>query len=164
MQMQVLFNTNTTLNNLYVQRLAERGLVEGQTASDLKRPTVLAYDGFCDSVAVTLSALPTPALQLLFNEMNDIRRKYSLRVPTPLDKDYTSVAPIPAEVHNGKHRTPLPRVFVTLDGELIELVFAVDFDVTYRNNVNVGTAHLYIHGKGKYTGTFVTTFQIVVSD
>jgi hypothetical protein len=23
---------------------------------------------------------------------NDIRRKYSLRVPTPLDKDYTSVA------------------------------------------------------------------------
>jgi hypothetical protein len=92
---------------------------------------------------------------------NDIRRKYSLRVPTPLNKDYTSVAPIPDEVHNGKHRTPLPRVFVTLDGELIELVFAVDFDVTYRNNVNVGTAHLYIHGKGKYTGTFVTTFQIV---
>lgn len=36
----------------------------------------------------------------------------------------------------------------------------VDFSVTYRNNVNVGTATLILHGKGAYKGQKIVTFNI----
>ncbi|MDR3236031.1 MAG: hypothetical protein LBT48_04805 [Prevotellaceae bacterium] len=42
----------------------------------------------------------------------------------------------------------------------VELVFAKDFDVTYKNNTDVGTADLTIHGKGAYKGQKLTTFNI----
>jgi hypothetical protein len=42
----------------------------------------------------------------------------------------------------------------------VELTFAKDFDVTYRNNIEVGEAKLSVHGKGKYTGSYNTTFHI----
>jgi hypothetical protein len=71
------------------------------------------------------------------------------------------VAAIPAQVYTGRHLTPLPRVFYEKDGALHELIFAEDFTVSYRNNVKVGEAKLFVHGKGNYTGTYTTTFNIV---
>jgi hypothetical protein len=158
---QSLITANTDLFNLYNERLSETGATDGPSASSLKNEVVAAYDGFCASVEITLSALPSDALQLLFNEMNGIRRKYISKVPVPLDETHTSVAPIAEQTRTGRAITPLPRVFVQRAGDLRELVFAQDFTVTYRNNVEVGEAKLLVHGKGKYTGTYATTFHIV---
>ena len=36
-----------------------------------------------------------------------------------------------------------------------------DYTVSYANNVNAGTATVYIKGKGKYTGTVSLTFEII---
>ena len=35
-----------------------------------------------------------------------------------------------------------------------------DYTLTYRNNVNIGTATIYIYGKGKYSGYTTRTFKI----
>jgi hypothetical protein len=40
----------------------------------------------------------------------------------------------------------------------------VDFDVTYRNNIEAGEAQLFVHGKGKYAGKYITTFHIKKKD
>jgi hypothetical protein len=60
--------------------------------------------------------------------------------------------------YTGQAITPIPQVFFkTEDGELH---FTVDFYVTYRNNVDVGEAKIIIHGKGKYAGSYTSTFHI----
>jgi hypothetical protein len=155
-----LFALSDSLQALYKQRAEETGAEEAPPATSYKSELVTAYDEFCSTVEITLSALPTDALQQVFNEVNDIRRKYISKVPVPLSEAHTSVAPIPAQIYTGKHLTPLPRVFFEHNGEIRELVFAQDFTVTYRNNVEVGEAKLLVHGKGKYTGTYDTTFHI----
>jgi hypothetical protein len=156
-----LATTNTALKNAYNERFDEMSVFEGPSASDASKAVIAAYDSFCTAVEVTLSALPTDTLQLVFDDMNELRRKYISKVPTPLTEARTSVAPIPEQVYTGRHLTPLPRVFYKADTELRELVFAQDFTVSYRNNVEVGEAKLFVHGKGKYTGTYATTFHIV---
>lgn len=51
-----------------------------------------------------------------------------------------------------------PKITVTSSGK--ELVPGTDYTVSYRNNINAGTASVVITGKGSYTGTKTASFQI----
>ena len=51
-----------------------------------------------------------------------------------------------------------PRFTLNLGNRLLNS--ETDFDVTITDNVNVGTAHVTIKGKGKFTGTINRTFEI----
>jgi hypothetical protein len=44
--------------------------------------------------------------------------------------------------------------------EFTELRFTVDYFFTYKNNIEIGEAQIIIHGKGKYTGKYTSTFHI----
>ena len=44
------------------------------------------------------------------------------------------------------------------------LVNGVDYTLTYENNINVGTAHLTVRGKGNYTGEITFDFIIYPAD
>ena len=48
-----------------------------------------------------------------------------------------------------------PKITVTSSGK--ELVPGTDYTVSYRNNINAGTASVVITGKGSYTGTLTLT-------
>lgn len=75
--------------------------------------------------------------------------------------DACVVEPISTQPYTGKAVTVLPRVYYREEGKpTVELVFSKDFSVTYRNNVNVGTATLILHGKGAYKGQKIVTFNI----
>ena len=53
---------------------------------------------------------------------------------------------------------------VTISGEgLAPLVEGTDYDVSYQNNVNAGTARITVTGKGKYEGELSTTFKITLA-
>ena len=52
----------------------------------------------------------------------------------------------------------IPDLSVSIGGTT--LVKGVDYDVSYKNNVNVGTATVVIAGKGNYCGTKEATFKI----
>jgi hypothetical protein len=158
--MEQMFRTSDHLLALYNARLDESAHREKPSATSVKNEAVVSYDIFCDTVENTLSAIPTEALQLLFNAMNDVRRKYIVHLPTKLDPAHTSVAPMDVQTYTGHPVTPLPRVFYQNGKETVELVLGKDFTVTYRNNVEVGEAKIIIHGKGKYTGSHETTFYI----
>jgi hypothetical protein len=68
------------------------------------------------------------------------------------------------QTYTGKAVTPLPHVFSREEGKpTVELVFAKDFFVTYKNNVDVGMADLVIHGKGTYKGQKKITFNIFIT-
>ncbi|MBQ3370722.1 MAG: fibronectin type III domain-containing protein [Mogibacterium sp.] len=61
-----------------------------------------------------------------------------------------------AKVYTGKAIKPAPVVF----WEGLTLTEGQDYTVTYKNNLNVGTASVTVKGKGAYTGTIKKTFRI----
>jgi hypothetical protein len=71
------------------------------------------------------------------------------------------VEPIATQPYTEKAVTPIPKAYYREEGKpTVELVFAKDFSVTYRNNIDVGTASLILHGKGVYRGQKTVTFNI----
>jgi hypothetical protein len=81
--------------------------------------------------------------------------------PTRHDIIHAVAVPIPTQKYTGKAVIPIPEVHYVQEGKpTVELVFSVDFTVTYKENVNVGDAELIIHGKGKYKGKKTITFNI----
>jgi hypothetical protein len=77
--------------------------------------------------------------------------------PAPKNVQKADVDPIPPQEYSGKAITPIPAVH--LDGQ--ELVFARDFSLTYKNNVQPGVAEINIAGKGSYGGHKTVTFNII---
>jgi hypothetical protein len=80
--------------------------------------------------------------------------------PAKKDIGETTVAQIPNQVWTGEPATPLPEVF---DKEGSKLVFARDYDVTYRKNDRPGTATLTIRGKGAWKRTQTVSFNIIIN-
>ena len=67
-----------------------------------------------------------------------------------------SVSAIGAQTHTG--RAICPRPTVRLGG--CTLREGTDYALSYRNNVNVGTATVTVAGRGNYAGTKSATFQV----
>lgn len=55
-----------------------------------------------------------------------------------------------------------PEPTVTVNGEILKK--GTDYTVTYRDNVNAGTAKMLVNGIGKYKGTVEKTFTIAKND
>jgi hypothetical protein len=75
--------------------------------------------------------------------------------------DHTVVEPIPTQPYTERPVTVIPNVYYREEGkETVRLSLGKDFSVTYRNNINVGTAELTIHGKGAYKGQFTVKLNL----
>ena len=48
-----------------------------------------------------------------------------------------------------------------INGTTVSLRYGTDFTVSYKNNIDVGTASITIYGKGNFNGYKGTTFKIV---
>jgi hypothetical protein len=157
----LLKNTYHALQDVYERRLDDDAATALPAASGMKATVVKEYDGYCILIEQMMNVLPSATLEKLFHEMNELRKKYVVHLPVQLTEANTTVEPIALQAYTGKVVTPLPRVHVKLhDGKTVELDFTKDFWVTYKNNTNVGEAKLSVHGKGKYTGRYDTTFHI----
>jgi hypothetical protein len=88
-----------------------------------------------------------------FNEHSHQHAKHDLQ--------HAAVDEIPAQPFAGKAITPIPVVrYTDSKGAQLELVFAKDFTLTYKDNDRLGTATISIHGKGAYKGVKVVTFNV----
>ena len=78
---------------------------------------------------------------------------------TSKEKDIANAAvgAVSDQKYTGKEIKPL--VDVKFDGDT--LVEGTDYTVSYKDNVNVGTASIIIEGKGGYTGSKTISFAIV---
>jgi hypothetical protein len=75
--------------------------------------------------------------------------------------DHCVIETIDTQKYTEKAVTPIPKGYYRADDKAtVELVFAKDFSVTYKNNTDVGMAELTIHGKGAYKGQKTVTFNI----
>jgi hypothetical protein len=70
-------------------------------------------------------------------------------------------APIEQQEYTGEPITPMPEVFYTSEKTgTVKLVLGKDYDLAYKNNINVGNAECIIKGKNKFKGKKTVTFII----
>lgn len=62
--------------------------------------------------------------------------------------------------YKGKRIKPVPIVTVTENDQEVTLKADEDYTVSYKNNLNVGTASVIVTGIGKYSGTVTAQFKI----
>jgi hypothetical protein len=75
--------------------------------------------------------------------------------------DHTVIEPIETQKYTEEPITPIPKVHYCEDEKpTVKLWLGKDFDVTYKNNINVGMAEVTIHGKGDYKGQKSVAFNI----
>jgi hypothetical protein len=152
----ILAQQNAILSNLYNQRLEEYA-TETPSASNLRETVARDYNAVCDVIVRAVNTEPVQeTLVILFNKTNDVRKKYSALSPAKINLADAVTESLPSYTHTGKAITPIPVMYY----EGRELVFAVDFSLTYKNNVEVGEATVIMHGKGRFNGRHVRKFNI----
>jgi hypothetical protein len=148
---------NNTLSNLYNQRLDEY-VGDLPSAYDLKSVVAGDYNAVCDLLARAVNTEPEQSVLIdLFNGVNDIRKKYSALSPAKINLADAVTEPLSTQIYTGKAITPIPVMYY--DGK--ELVFTVDFSLSYKNNVEVGEATVIMHGRGRLNGRHTRKFNII---
>ena len=161
----------TTYTQLYVQRNTEISQRPKERMIDVRRQIEATYNGMttiidASAITNTTGAYDTFIAQLnaqidYFNEHNHRHARKDIGVG-----DSCYVEEIASQPYTGKAITPLPKeVYYHEAGKpAVELVFTQDYSLTYKNNVEPGTADLILHGKGAYRGQKTVTFTISRSD
>lgn len=91
------------------------------------------------------------------NNYKDTRQVPFYIIPIDAGGDF-QIDEIPAQAYCGKAITP--EVTVKLAGTDVVLRKGVDYEVTYSNNINAGTATVTIVGAGNFSGTSTAHFTI----
>jgi hypothetical protein len=100
---------------------------------------------------------------------NNIIREHYGRMHAKINLSAAEIAVILPQPYTGKPVFVIPSVYLCTkksDGseETVELTFAQDFTISYKNNTAPGTAMLTIEGIGKYKGKTETTFNIEIEN
>jgi hypothetical protein len=138
--------------------------------------TVYQYAfAYNDGLTITVKGMDTQFYsQAVFNSDNIKIRAYEGSEAQSYAEDYGitfEILPVSidnAEVtlpktsitYTGKALTQNPTVTVIFAGATKTLTKDTDYEVTYKNNVNVGTAEMTITGINGYSGTVKKTFKI----
>jgi hypothetical protein len=74
---------NSEFDLLYQQRTGQEGAKTGPSASSLKAAAAKSYSQFCTVVEQAVNLTPSADLTTLFNNMDELRKKYSVLVSKP---------------------------------------------------------------------------------
>ncbi|MDR1414375.1 MAG: DUF6261 family protein [Odoribacteraceae bacterium] len=151
---------------IYLERGREKSQRPTERLEDVRREIEGVYRGMVTVIDANEIVSPTPNgaafiaelnVQVdYFNEHNHHHARKDIGVT-----EHCVVEPVETQQYTEKAVTPIPRAYYREGGKpTVELVFAKDFFVTYKNNVDVGTADLTLHGKGVYKGQKTVTFNI----
>jgi hypothetical protein len=152
----LLATHNTLLHDYYNERINEHANAT-PAATSIRSSVENGYVSLCILVERTVSVEPvSPANVFLFNQMDGVRKKFSALSPAKIDIRNAVTQPVATQTYTGKVITPIPEL--AFEGK--ELAFTVDFDLSYRNNINAGEATIIIHGKGRFNGRNERKFNI----
>lgn len=86
--------SNTYFETIYLQRNSKEGAKTGPSASSLKSNAIRSYTEFCTNIEQAVNYTPNEQLITLFNDMNELRKKHALLIPSkakkPDEKSVTS--------------------------------------------------------------------------
>jgi hypothetical protein len=156
--------------------------VEGTSLEAIKKPKISTKesrkqtDEALQKIISRVEALATlnkPDQYMPFiTEYNELAEHYNLLVRehyglthVKIDINSVYIEPIPLQTFTGKPIIVIPELKLNKKTneeteQVTELVFTEDFTVSFKNNINPGTAIIIIKGIGKYKGEIRTTFNI----
>jgi hypothetical protein len=105
----------------------------------------------------------TPAFAAFIDSLNpEIERLNAEHRRVRHDIAACEPEPIPAQAYTGRPVTPstFKVLYMTLHDGTIQLELGKDYNLTYKDNKDVGNAEVTIHGKGAYKGAKTVTFII----
>jgi hypothetical protein len=153
-------------NGLIIDRRDEETAKPEGKLADVRRQLDKVYRQMVDMVESAATIDTAGAYEEFIRELNYEIKRYNDDDHEHARKDlgatdHCVVEPVETLAYTGKAVTPIVKAFYREEGKTtIELVFSRDFFLTYKNNVEVGTAVVTLHGKGGYKGQFHTTFNI----
>jgi hypothetical protein len=156
---------HSIFDELFEQRNTESTYKPDAKLKDIRKEVDDVYRDMIERIAAA-ATLDDAGMYIDFVRQLDQEIKYfNEHSPHRTRKDISNVAvgDIPPQQYTGEPIIVIPDVFYTGSGqETIKLVFAKDFSVTYRKNVEAGTAKIILHGQGGYKGSLIVTFNIFV--
>ena len=180
LNMQVSFDELDRLNTLFKTYAVDVELEQGKKPDISSKTARKETDEALKKLTSRLTAIitidgPEDAQPLLVaynvhaNHYNTLWKEHYGRTHAKTDITDAVISGIDSEYsYTGDTINVIPAVAVskTRNGKttLVKLVFSKDFTVSYRNNIEPGTATLFIDGIGKFTGRITTTFTIVGND
>ena len=146
---------------LFLQRSAERAALPQEKLTDVKKQIEAAYRQIIERIDAYTVMNGESVTGVFISRLNDEITYFNEHTHrrTKKDIDPAVVASIPDQPWENKPVTPMPEA--TFDGH--ELVFTVDYELSYRDNNAPGTASVTLHGKGAFKGKKTVSFNIVSS-
>jgi hypothetical protein len=161
-----LTETEATFEDLIEQRNTESAHKPQERLKDVRRDSDALYHRMIVRINASAIIAEVPMYDEFINELNARIEYFNEHSYHHTRKDigapgHCVIEDVPEQTYSGRPVTPLTKVYYREESKpTVELVFAHDFFVTYKNNVEVGTATLVIHGKNAYRGQMKTTFNI----
>jgi hypothetical protein len=162
---QLLGVANTTFVNLLNQRSDERVDKPPYTAEEARKETDASYHEIVYIINSHAGAGTSPDFEAFIDRLNpEIERLNAefhrvLRDIGVLGR--AMVVTIPVQIYTELPIIVVPEVYyIDDDGKATRLWLGMDFDLSFRNNIDVGMAEVTIHGKGDYTGQVTVKFNI----
>ncbi|MDR3329040.1 MAG: DUF6261 family protein [Prevotellaceae bacterium] len=159
-----LANAEAEFVSLFAQRNTELADRPQENLRDVRRQIEEAYHKITACIDTDLILHGEEKCGELARQLNEEVRYFNEHSHHHAKHDlhHAAVDSIADQPFAGKAVTPIPTVrYTDSKGEALELTFAKDFTLTYKDNDRVGTAEVIIHGKGAYKGQKVVTFSIV---
>jgi hypothetical protein len=154
-----LARAHNDFQTLFTQRNTELASRPGESMREVRRKLDIVYRAMIKMIESYIRINGEKGYVDFINELNKLITYFKDHDHhhAKIDIKDAVVATIQDQVYEGEPVIVLPKV--SYGGK--KLVFATDYEVTYKDNDRVGTAFLSIHGKGAYKGTSITRFNIV---
>jgi hypothetical protein len=160
-----ILNDNLAITGLMQQRSAEvSNRPQGRLRNGIRHEIEAVYKritGILDANIVTGGEALCGALVRQLNVEIAYFNEHDTPHRTRKNIADTVAVPVPVQTYTGEPVIVIPELHCVEEGqETKKLVFATDFTVTYKDNINLGDAEITVRGKGTYKGTKIITFNI----
>jgi hypothetical protein len=145
---------------IFLLRNAERASQPQERLKDVRKQIEAAYRQITERIEAYTVMNGTNVTGTFISRLNDeiaYFNEHNHHRRVPKDINQATVASVADQPWEGKPVTPLPAV--TYEGH--ELVFSVDYELTYHDNSRPGNATLTLHGKGAWKNKKSVSFNIV---
>ncbi|MDR3184526.1 MAG: DUF6261 family protein [Prevotellaceae bacterium] len=160
-RVQELYGAFNRFETLLGQREAEQGQKPDYTFREVRKGIEGVYDKIGYVIEGTCAVGPAPDFTAFVNILNPYIDRLNIEfAKTRHDISDCEPEGIPDQYYTGQALTPTPHVlYVTPTGTIV-LELGKHYDLSYRDNVEVGNAKCIILGKGDYKGGKTVTFII----
>jgi hypothetical protein len=161
-----LTEAEATFENLIEKRNVEYAGKPQEHLKDVRRDSDILCRNIFERVDSAATIATTPMYDAFINELNARITYFNDHAHQHARRDisvagHCIVEDVAEQTYTGKPVTPQARAYYREEGKpTVELAAGQDFFITYRNNVEVGTADLILHGSNAYKGQKKLTFNI----